>query len=164
MKQTNRIHIARPKMKLGDPNVPLCLGHLPQQPPSHEFLKALIGDDCERLEKHPALFDGIVGELWVDKAAGAKGRETNEVASELRRRALRAARPKEPPAGQDWPCRSKPQDQWCDSRGPGGFMGHTCHITIGDGVLLRGKAVLVLPVTIDDAGNVVQPESAQPAA
>jgi hypothetical protein len=135
MKQTNRIHIARPKMKLGDPNVPLCLGHLPQQPPSHEFLKALIGDDCKHLEKHPALFDGILGALWVDKAAGAKGKETNDVASELRRRALRAARTRtdEDPAGQD-------------------------------AVLLRGKAVLVLPVTIDDAGNVLQPETAQPAA
>ena len=22
--------------------------------------------------------------------------------------------------------RLKPQDQWCDAKGPGGFMGHTC--------------------------------------
>lgn len=23
-------------------------------------------------------------------------------------------------------CRSKPQDEWCDRKGTGGFMGHTC--------------------------------------
>lgn len=26
----------------------------------------------------------------------------------------------------DFPCHNLPQSQWCDSQGPGGFMGHTC--------------------------------------
>lgn len=26
----------------------------------------------------------------------------------------------------DFPCHAKPQDEWCDRYGPGGFMGHTC--------------------------------------
>lgn len=26
----------------------------------------------------------------------------------------------------EYPCHSKPKDQWCDRHGPGGFMGHTC--------------------------------------
>lgn len=30
----------------------------------------------------------------------------------------------------DWPCRSLPQHQWCDHAGIGGFMGHTCHVTL----------------------------------
>lgn len=25
-----------------------------------------------------------------------------------------------------WPCHALPVDQWCDNRGPGDFMGHTC--------------------------------------
>lgn len=29
----------------------------------------------------------------------------------------------------DWPCHSKPQSEWCDREGPGGFMGHTCKTT-----------------------------------
>lgn len=28
-----------------------------------------------------------------------------------------------------YPCRQKPQAEWCDHAGPGGFMGHTCHLT-----------------------------------
>lgn len=28
-----------------------------------------------------------------------------------------------------YPCHSRPREQWCDRDGPGGFMGHTCHIT-----------------------------------
>ena len=27
-------------------------------------------------------------------------------------------------------CHSRPKDQWCDNKGPGGFMGHTCHAPI----------------------------------
>ncbi len=26
----------------------------------------------------------------------------------------------------EYPCRKLPQEQWCDSKGAGGFMGHTC--------------------------------------
>lgn len=26
----------------------------------------------------------------------------------------------------DYPCHKLPQSKWCDSQGPGGFMGHTC--------------------------------------
>jgi hypothetical protein len=26
----------------------------------------------------------------------------------------------------EWPCRAKPMRQWCDWKGPGDFMGHTC--------------------------------------
>ena len=37
-------------------------------------------------------------------------------------------------AEQTWPCRSKPEQEWCDylpgdnQFTPGGFMGHTCHV------------------------------------
>lgn len=26
----------------------------------------------------------------------------------------------------EYPCHKLPKEQWCDSQGPGGFMGHTC--------------------------------------
>jgi hypothetical protein len=26
----------------------------------------------------------------------------------------------------DFPCHSKPREEWCDWNGPGDFMGHTC--------------------------------------
>lgn len=26
----------------------------------------------------------------------------------------------------NYPCHSKPKEEWCDREGPGGFMGHTC--------------------------------------
>jgi len=31
-----------------------------------------------------------------------------------------------PAVKENWPCRKLPRAQWCDSKGPGGFMGHTC--------------------------------------
>lgn len=38
------------------------------------------------------------------------------------RAALRVQKPK------TWPCRSRPQAEWCDHSGAGGFMGHTCDV------------------------------------
>jgi hypothetical protein len=26
----------------------------------------------------------------------------------------------------NFPCHSRPKENWCDNDGPGGFMGHTC--------------------------------------
>lgn|ERR1017187_2582987 len=30
--------------------------------------------------------------------------------------------------GTEPPCHSRPKNQWCDSKGPGGFLGHTCMV------------------------------------
>ena len=32
------------------------------------------------------------------------------------------------PVKPEYPCHAKPQAEWCDHAGPGGFMGHTCHL------------------------------------
>lgn len=110
---TNRIHTVRPDMAVGDK--PLCLGHLVRQPPGIDFLRALIGEDVEAVERHPAVYDGVAGDLYVDKFATLKDRPCNALASRLRTQALLQRDPDKP-----------------------------------DALLLRGKAVLVLPMTIAD--------------
>lgn len=46
-----------------------------------------------------------------------------------------------------YPCHSKPKSQWCDHKGAGGFMGHTC---------IKKPNLLYLPLVAEEAAEVIQ--------
>lgn len=46
-----------------------------------------------------------------------------------------------------YPCHSRPEREWCDHSGPGGFMGHTC---------LKPPNLAYLPLVAEEAGEVIQ--------
>src|SRR5262245_34595005 len=50
----------------------------------------------------------------------------------------------------DWPCHSRPQSEWCDRDGAGGFMGHTCEPEV---TLTRDEILVLL---IEECGEVIQ--------
>lgn len=52
----------------------------------------------------------------------------------------------------DYPCHSKPKDQWCDRHGPGDFMGHTCNIPKPLELTLEDKLILL----VEECGEVIQ--------
>lgn len=50
----------------------------------------------------------------------------------------------------DHPCHRLPRDQWCDSDGAGGFMGHTCSMPT---TLTRDELLILL---VEECGEVIQ--------
>lgn len=60
----------------------------------------------------------------------------------------------------DYPCHSRPQREWCDHDGPGGFMGHTCVETYKP----NGRAVTdyereILTILMEECAEVTQAAS-----
>ncbi|HMG85600.1 MAG TPA: helix-turn-helix transcriptional regulator [Terracidiphilus sp.] len=74
----------------------------------------------------------------------ALNRKPTELLSEI----LTPATQKSVNAGANPPCHSGPRAQRCDHDGPGGFMGHTCHL---GGNIMRKLALLILAFAVSSA-------------
>lgn len=68
----------------------------------------------------------LVYEGWTEQKYCIMAKKVRKDGKLMDRRSVEIGTDYKPITAKQYPCHRKPKEQWCDSNGHGGFMGHTC--------------------------------------